>query len=114
MAPLEDGNTGIEDDNTGARVVGGRLQIIPADENGNAATINAEEDGFSLSSRSLLYDAQGRPVTVDTDGGQIAVHLASEDMSAMLRAIRDELRAIRLILEAATDINFSEGEDNSG
>lgn len=39
MAPLEDGSSGIEDDNAGARVVNGRLHIIPADPSGNPVDV---------------------------------------------------------------------------
>lgn len=63
MAPLEDGSSGIEDDNTGARVVNGRLQIIPADSAGNPVDVNVEPTGYSLSSRALLYDASGVPLS---------------------------------------------------
>jgi hypothetical protein len=44
MAPLEDGNTGIEDDASGARVNNGRLQIIPADASGNPVAVNYDSD----------------------------------------------------------------------
>lgn len=111
MAPLEDGSSGIEDDTQGARVSSGRLLIIPADASGNAATLNEEESGYSLATRALLYDAQGRAITAVQDGGQILLHVQSEDLTTVMRMMLKELRNIRMILQEMSDISFTEEED---
>ena len=67
MSPLEDGSSGIEDDDTGARVSNGRLRIIPADASGNEISIHADGAGYSLQARALLYDAAGNALAVAED-----------------------------------------------
>jgi hypothetical protein len=75
MVPLEDGNTGIEDDASGARVLSGRLQIIPTDASGNPVDViyDSTSGGYMLRMAGQVVvspspiPAGGTPITVAAD-----------------------------------------------